>query len=200
MKREVKIIALSYSQTQVSSYVVVLSEVNGLRKLPVIVKAQDAQTIALRIEGMKAPRPLTHDLFKTLCDGFNIDCQEISIYQVLEGIFYSKLSCHNGVDDVEIETTAGDAIALSLVFNCPLYVTEEVLASSGVTTNEDGSVSTSNDTKPKRKKKKGLMSIEDLKKMLQDAIANEDYEVAAEVRDKINKLESENGEEKNENN
>lgn len=192
MKREVKIAALSYSQTQVSSYVVVLAEVNGLRKLPVIVKAQDAQTIALRIEGMKSPRPLTHDLFKTVCDGFNIDCQEISIYQVLEGIFYSKLSCHNGVDDVDIETTAGDAIALSLVFNCPLYVTEEVLSSCGVTTNEDGTVSTSTEKPKKRKKKeKGLMSLEDLKTRLQEAISNEDYEVAAQVRDKITKLESE---------
>src|ERR1035437_1530774 len=114
MKREVKILGLSYSQSQVNSYIVVLAEVNGHRKLPIIVKTQDAQVIALKIEGMKSPRPLTHDLFKTLCAGFNIEITEASVYQCLEGIFYSRLVCNNGIDDITIESTAGDAIALSL--------------------------------------------------------------------------------------
>ena len=131
MKREVKILGLSYAQSQIGSYVCVLGETNGHRKLPIIVKQQDAQTIALRVEGMKAPRPLTHDLFKSLSDSFMLDCQQVEIYQVLEGIFYSRLVFNNGVDDATIETTAGDAIALSLVFDCPLYVSEEVLSTCG---------------------------------------------------------------------
>ena len=102
MKREVKIIALSYSQTQSHAYVAVLSEVNGHRKLPIIIKTQDAQTIALKIEEMKSSRPLTHDIFKTLADGYGIDCQEAVIYKILEGVFYSKIVTNNGVDDVEI--------------------------------------------------------------------------------------------------
>ena len=108
MKREVKILGLSYAQSQIGSYVCVLGETIGHRKLPIIIKPQDAQTIALRVEGMKAPRPLTHDLFKSLSEAFMLDCQEVEIYQVLEGIFYSRLVFNNGVDDAIIETTAGD--------------------------------------------------------------------------------------------
>lgn len=188
MKREVKIIGLSYSQSQPNAYVVVLSEVNGHRKLPIVIKAQDAQTIAIKIEGLKMPRPLTHDIFKILADGFRIDCQESCIYQVLEGVFYSRILTNNGVDDLEIETTVGDSLALSLTFDCPLYVTEDVLASCGIQTDDTGNV-VPDKPKKKTKKKENLMSIDDLRRMMEDAISNEEYEVAAELRDKINKME-----------
>ena len=190
MKREVKIIGLSYSQSQPNAYVVVLSESNGHRKLPIVIKAQDAQTIALKIEGLKMPRPLTHDLFKTLSDGYRIDCQEACIYQVLEGVFYCRIVTNNGVDDLEIDTTVGDALALSLTFDCPLYVTEDVLASCGIHTDETGTV-VKEEKKKKKKKKDSVMSIEDLRRMMDEAIQNEDYEVAAEIRDKITKMEAE---------
>jgi bifunctional DNase/RNase len=190
MKREVKIIALSYSQSQSHAYVAVLSEVNGHRKLPIIIKTQDAQTIALKIEDMKSPRPLTHDIFKTLADGYGIDCQEAIIYKVLEGVFYSKIVTNNGVDDVEIELSAGDAISLSLTFNCSLYVTEEVLASCGVQMDDAGQVVPDSDVSVK-KSKKDIISVDDLKKMMNEAIENEEYELAAELRDRISKIESE---------
>jgi bifunctional DNase/RNase len=189
MKKEVKIIALSYSQTQLNSYVAVLSEINGERKLPIIVKTQDAQTIALKIENMKSPRPLTHDLFKSLADGYGIDCQEAIIYKVLEGVFYSKIITTDGMDIVEIELSAGDAISLSLTFDCPLYATEEVLDICGILMEEDNNKETKI-TKNTKKSKKQLISIEDLKKMMQEAIENEQYEIAAEIRDKISKIES----------
>lgn len=191
MKREVKIIGLSYSQSQPNAYVVVLSEVNGHRKLPIVIKAQDAQTIAIKIEGLKMPRPLTHDLFKILADGFRIDCQEACIYQVLEGVFYSRILTNNGVDDLEIETTVGDALSLSLTFDCPLYVTEDVLMSCGIQTDDTGNV-VPDKPKKKSKKKENLMSIDDLRRMMEDAITNEEYEVAAELRDKISKMEEGN--------
>jgi len=193
MKREVKILGLSYAQSQLGSYVCVLGETNGHRKLPIIVKPQDAQTIALRVEGMKAPRPLTHDLFKSLSDSFMLDCQEVQIYQVLEGIFYSRLIFNNGVDDATIETTAGDAIALSLVFECPLYVSEEVLSSCGIQTDDEGNLLPDEEPKRKKatKKKKAdpVISLEDLKHMMEEAITNEEYELAAQYRDKIAELE-----------
>ena len=193
MNREVKILGLSYAQSQIGSYVCVLGETNGLRKLPIIIKPQDAQTIALRIEGMKAPRPLTHDLFKTLSESFMLDCQQVEIYQVLEGIFYSRLIFSNGVDDATIETTAGDAIALSLVFNCPLYVSEDVLSSCGIQTDDEGNLlPDSNDvkeSKDRNKERTSVISIEDLKKMMQEAISNEEYELAAQYRDRISELE-----------
>jgi bifunctional DNase/RNase len=126
MKREVKIISLAYAQSQVGSYVVVLSETNGFRKLPVVIKTTDAQQIALKLEKMDSPRPTTHDLISNLSAAFNIECTESCIYGVVEGIFYSKSTFRNGVDDINIECSCGDAILLSLNFGCPLYVNEEV--------------------------------------------------------------------------
>ena len=189
MKREVKIIGLSYSQSQPNSYVVVLSETNGHRKLPIIIKAQDAQTIALKLEALKMPRPTTHDVIKLLSDSYSIDCQEITIYQVLEGIFYAKMITHNGIDDCEIDITVGDALALSLTFECPLYATEEVLEICGVQTDDTGEVVPTN--KKTRKKKENIVSVDDLRQLMNKAIENEEYEVAAELRDKISKIESE---------
>lgn len=197
MKREVKILGLSYAQSQMGSYVCVLGETNGLRKLPIIIKTQDAQTIALRIESMKSPRPLTHDIIKNISESFMIDCQEVQIYQVAEGIFYSRLILNNGVDDAVVETTAGDAIALSLVFGCPLYVSEEVLATCGIQTDEEGNLVPDTEPAPKKRTRKkkvtaadSVISIEDLKRMMEDAIANEEYELAAQYRDKISEIES----------
>lgn len=189
MKREVKILGLSYSQSQIGSYVCVLSEVNGHRKLPIIIKPQDAQVIALRVENMKSPRPLTHDLIRNICGSFMIDCQEVYIYKTLEGIFYSKLVMNNGIDDADIETTAGDAIALALVFDCPLYVSEEVLDACGIVTDEQGNLLPDSDEQRKARKEarkqEPVISLEDMKKMMEDAIANEEYELAAQYRDKI---------------
>lgn len=188
MKREVTVLGLSYAQSQVGSYVCVLGETNGLRKLPIIIKSQDAQTIALRVEQINSPRPLTHDLMKSLSDAFMLDCQEVQIYKVLEGIFYSKLIFNNGIDDAEIETTAGDAIALSLVFDCPLYVEEEVLESCGIYTDDEGNLVPDKQGKSK-KEKESIISLDDLKRMMEEAISNEEYELAAQYRDKIAELE-----------
>ena len=103
MRKEVKVLGLSYGQSQAGSYVVVLSEKKGKRKLPIVIKPSDAQQIALKIEGMKSPRPLTHDLFKTITDSYSIDIQEVYIYAILEGIFYTKMVTSNGLEDVEVE-------------------------------------------------------------------------------------------------
>ena len=195
MKKEVKVLGLSYSQSQSGSYVVVLSERKGKRKLPIVIKPSDAQQIALKIEGVKSPRPLTHDLFKTITDSYQIDIQEVYIYAILEGIFYTKLITSNGIEESEIDCTAGDGIALSIVYGCPLYASKEVLDLSGVYINDDGSTMDNSDIEdiddyeeeieetPKR-----VVSIEDLEHMIEDAIRNEEYEIAAEIRDRINTL------------
>lgn len=199
MKKEVKVLGLSYSQSQSGSYVVVLSEKKGKRKLPIVIKPSDAQQIALKIEGVKSPRPLTHDLFKTITDSYQIDIQEVYIYAILEGIFYTKLITSNGVEEAEIDCTAGDGIALSIVYGCPLYASKEVLDLSGVYINDDGSTLDNSNIEdiddyeedieetPKR-----VVSIEDLEHMIEDAIRNEEYEIAAEIRDRIEKLKKEN--------
>jgi len=196
MRKEVKVLGLSYGQSQAGSYVVVLSEKKGKRKLPIVIKPSDAQQIALKIEGMKSPRPLTHDLFKTITDSYSIDIQEVYIYAILEGIFYTKMITSNGLEDVEVECTAGDGIALSIVYGCPLYASKEVLDISGVHINDDGSTMSEDEmdveedfeeTKPAKR----VVSIEDLQHMMEDALTNEEYEIAAELRDRIAKLKSE---------
>ena len=198
-RRELKILGLSYSQSQLGSYVIVLAEKKGNRKLPLIIKPSDAQRIAIEIEGIKPPRPLTHDLFKSINDSYGIDIQEVYIYAILEGIFYTKLVTSNGIEEVEIECTAGDGIAISIVFDCPLYVSKEVLDISGVNVSDDGNninnleIEDIDDyIEEEEEIPKRVVSIEDLEHMIEDAIGNEEYEIAAEIRDRIEKLKKEN--------
>jgi bifunctional DNase/RNase len=182
-KKQVKILGLSYSQSQSGSYVVVLSEKKGNRKIPVIIKPADAQQIAVKLEGIKSMRPLTHDLFKSMTDIFSITFKGIHIYSLLEGIFYSKIIMTNGVEDYDVECTIGDGLALSLVYKCPIWVNDDIIDSAGIIINDDG-------TQPEVDEDETNVSItvEDLEHMMQNAIANEDYEIAAELRDRIAKL------------
>ena len=200
-RRELKILGLSYSQSQLGSYVIVLAEKKGNRKLPLIIKPADAQRIAIELEGIKPPRPLTHDLFKSVSDAYGIDIQEVYIHTLAEGIFYSKFLCSNGIEDVEVECSCGDAIAFATLYKCPIYVASSILDSAGITINDDGTFqeregmeedefededdfeSFIDDGKNER-----IVSIEDLEQMMEDAIANEEYEIAAELRDRIQML------------
>jgi bifunctional DNase/RNase len=186
-KIEMRILGLSYSQSQIGSYVLVLSEINGNRKLPIIIKPSEAQVIALKVENVKSPRPLTHDLFKTLTDAFSIDIQEINIHTVAEGIFYTNILASNSIDMTAIECTAGDGIALSITYDCPIYVTESVLKSSAIVMDEDGIMSPQ-DNMPAPTRKSKIVSVEDLEKLMNEALGNEEYEIAAELRDKIKEL------------
>jgi bifunctional DNase/RNase len=194
-RRELKILGLSYSQTQVGAYVLVLADKKGSRKLPLIIKPLEAQRIALELEGIKSPRPLTHDLIKSMTDSFGIDIQEVYIYSLAEGVFYTKIITTNGIEEVELECTAGDAIALSVIYNCPIYTTSEIMSSAGIIVNDDGSdvdeyeieideyEDEDDEVIPER-----IVSIEDLEKMMDEAIENEEYEIAAELRDRIQEL------------
>jgi bifunctional DNase/RNase len=195
-RKELKILGLSYSQSQLGSYVIVLSDISGNRKLPLIIKPAEAQRIAMELEGIKSPRPMIHDLFKLMSDSYNIDIQEIFIHSLLEGIFYTKIVTSNGLDEIEIECTAGDAIALSVLYKCPIYTTIDILKMAGVSVNDDGTPSDF-DLEPEDelevvKKPSRIVSIEDLENMMNDAIANEEYEIAAEIRDRIEELRKNN--------
>lgn len=201
-RKELKILGLSYSQTQVGAYILVLADKRGSRKLPLIIKPLEAQRIALELEGIKSPRPLTHDLIKSMTDSFGIDIQEIYIHSLAEGVFYTKLIATNGIDEVEIECTAGDGIALSVIYGCPIYTTNDILESAGIIVNDDGSDvddlddidieeyfdDEEDETFPER-----IVSIEDLEKMMEGAIENEEYEIAAELRDRIQELKDKDG-------
>jgi uncharacterized protein len=195
-RKELKILGLSYSQSQIGSYVLVLSEKKGNKKIPLIIKPTEAQRIALDLEGIKSPRPLTHDLVKSVTDAFEIDVQEVFIYSLAEGIFYTKIIASNGIEEVEIECTGGDGIALSVIYKCPIYVTTEILDSVGIVIADDGSGMTDNSEDEDEGEiyespKERVVSIEDLEHMMNDAIENEEYEIAAEIRDRISKLKGE---------
>ena len=194
-RKQLKVMGLSYSQTQAGAYIVVLSEIKGSRKIPVVVKASDAQEIALKIEKIKSPRPLTHDLFKSLTDSFGIDVQEVFIHSLVEGIFYCKMIVNNGVEETEVECGVGDGITLALVYDCPIMIKTDVLDSAGINMNDDGSeideIEVEIDEKPKSKSKKRVVSVEDLEIMMHKALENEEYEVAAELRDRITELKEE---------
>jgi bifunctional DNase/RNase len=187
------VIGLSYSQSQIDSYVVVLSEKKGNTKIPVIIKPGDAQNIAVKLEGIKVARPLTHDVMKSMTDMFQIDVYEVFIYGLIEGVFYAKMLATNGVEEVEIECSIGDAIAMSLVYKCPIWVKTEILDQAGINLNDDGSSTEFDDVdgyddEEAEVKVESKTSIEDLEKLMESAISNEEYEIAAEIRDRINKL------------
>lgn len=202
-RKELKILGLSYSQSQIGSYVCVLVEKKGGRKVPLVIKSNDAQRIALELEGIKPNRVLSHDVVKSICDSFDLDVQEVFIYALLEGVFYTKVIVSNGLDEMEIETPIGDALALSTIFKCPIFTTVDILNSVGVNINDDGSFAQDQSDEDDFDdeddfenyiddgKKERIVSIEDLELLMQNAIENEEYEIAAELRDRIQKLKEE---------
>ena len=201
-RKELKILGLSHSQTQIGSYVCVLTERKGGRKIPLIVKTVEAQKIALELEGIKPNRPSSYDFIKTLCESFDLDIQEVYIYALLEGLFYTKVVASNGLEDFEIEISVGDALALSVLFKCPIFTTGDILNIVGVIINDDGTTNSTTDSEIEDDfededdfdsyleddKKERIVSLEDLEKLMLNAIENEEYEIAAELRDRIQKL------------
>src|ERR1700748_310406 len=131
-KIKLDIVGLSYSQTQSGAYARVLGEKNGRRRLPIIIGSFEAQAIAIEIEKMTPSRPLTHDLFKSFADAYSINIQEIIIYNLVDGIFYSKLVCNDGKKLIEIDARTSDAIAVAVRFDCPIYTYEFILSTAGI--------------------------------------------------------------------
>lgn len=191
-KIELEIVALSHSITQTHSYAVVLGEVNGLRRLPIVIGGFEAQAIAVALEKMQPSRPLTHDLMKNFMNAFGVELHEIIINDLQEGIFYSKLVCSSENDTVEIDSRTSDALALAVRFGCPIYTYENILESAGIQMEET--------TGKKKKQKESVvedepaaghedlktMSLEELNELLNDVLEHEDYIRAIAIRDEIN--------------
>ena len=189
MKRKlVKVLGLSYSQSQTGSYVLILAENKGKGKLPVIIKSNEAQRIALEAEGIKSPRPLTHDLLKSMSDSYGVNVKEVFIYSLAEGIFYTKMVTEDRSQEIEIECSVGDAVILSYVYKCPIYVAMSVMNAAGVYMNDDGTPVDVIEEDEVVEETKAVVSIENLERALEDAVRNEEYEIAAQVRDRINEL------------
>lgn len=196
-KIKLNVLGLSYSQTQSGAYALVLAEEKGERRIPIIIGGFEAQAIAIELEGLKPPRPLTHDLFVNFASAFNIELKEVNIYKLEEGIFYSDLVCDNGSLRIKIDARTSDAVALAIRFNCPIYTTNEIIEKAGIVLDIEKNIKQSTvkapteKVKERKKTKYNNKTLDELNELLNKAISNEDYETASEIRDEINKRKNE---------
>ena len=184
---------ISYSQTQNGAYALILSELDGERKLPIVIGTYEAQSIAIAIEkDIKPPRPLTHDLFKSFCERFDIIVKQVIIHKLVDGVFYSSIICdRDGIEEI-IDSRTSDAIALATRFDAPIFTYENILEKAGIIIeieeydeedkilfkelfSEETTLANSEDFKDK--------TIDELQKLLKIAVQNENYETAAKIRD-----------------
>ncbi|WP_447642495.1 MULTISPECIES: bifunctional nuclease family protein [Chitinophagaceae] len=196
-KIELEIIALSHSITQTHSYAVVLGEVNGLRRLPIVIGSFEAQAIAVALERMQPSRPLTHDLMKNFMNAFGIELMEVVVTDLSEGIFYSKLVCISEKDTVEIDSRTSDAIALAVRFGCPIYTYDHILDNAGIVLDDAGNpndgfsnVSAQSEEDiaiidQEESSELHNLTLEELEERLNTLLENEDYIAAIAIRDEI---------------
>jgi len=193
-KIKLEILDLSPSQLQAGSFTLILSEVNGDRRLPIIIGMFEAQAIAIEMENIQPTRPLTHDLFKSFSKSFDFSIEEIQISDISEGVFYSKIICTDGIRQKNIDARPSDAVAIALRFNAAIYTNENVLKEAGISASDLGEqVETEAEEEEAIvvpvKSGQDILSlhVDDLKNLLEEAIKNEDYEKAAKIRDEIEK-------------
>jgi hypothetical protein len=196
-KIKLEILGLSSSQSHTGSFALVLGEESGSRRLPIIIGMFEAQAIAIEIEKINPNRPMTHDLFKAFAKNFNFNIEEIVISDLKEGVFFAKIRCSDGTKTIDIDSRPSDAIAIGLRFDAPIYTYENILSEAGIVINdleeENQSREFGNEKKePSTKSSKTSepykhISNEQLKAMLEEALAKEDYERAARIRDELNK-------------
>lgn len=184
-KIQLEIVALSHSVTQSNNYAVVLGEKKGSRRLPIVIGGYEAQAIAVSMERMVPNRPLTHDLFKNSLDTFGIQIIEIIISDLVEGIFYAQLVCERNGDVYEIDSRTSDALAMAVRFDCPIYTFDTILETAGVVleVSEDGDEEESVEEENTYSTK----SSDALTELLEEALQEENYEKAAQIRDEIKK-------------
>ena len=191
---------ISYSQTQSGAYALVLSEMEGTRTLPIIIGAFEAQSIAIALETeIRPPRPLTHDLFKTFSDRFSVKVKEVIIHKLVDGVFFSSLICEREGKEEVLDTRTSDAIAIAVRFNAPIYTYENILDKAGVYLKVEEEMTIENKQESseisfkideiieKDKNNFSTLSLEEVHNQLNNAVANENYELAAELRDEISK-------------
>ncbi len=187
---KLRVMGLTYSQTQTGSYALVLAEDAGKKRIPIMIGAFEAQAIALHLEELQPPRPLTHDLFRSFSMAFGVELLEVFINKLEEGIFYSELLFSSEKEEVRIDSRTSDAVALALRFKCPIYTTQDIIDKAGiilddkVTQQEEDFLGTEVEDETLENR-----ALEELEIMLDEAVANEDYEAASEIRDELKRRE-----------
>lgn len=197
-KVKLNVLGLSYSQANSGAYALVLAEEEGERRIPIIIGSVEAQSIAIQLEGLTPPRPLTHDLFVSLADAFSIKIEEVYIYKLQEGVFYSELVCNEGKNRIRIDSRTSDAVSLALRFHCPIYTSTEIINKAGIILEGESAKEeektkevpyTAEPDKSSARSGFGNLDITELKARLKEAIQSEDYELASQLRDELNKRE-----------
>jgi bifunctional DNase/RNase len=194
-KIELRIVALSHSVSQSNNYAVVLGEMVGLRRIPIVIGSFEAQAIAVAMEKMTPNRPLTHDLFKQTLEAFKVEIKEIIINNLLDGIFYARLICEREGEIIELDSRTSDAIALAVRFQCPIFTYEFILDTAGVELDESTQTDIEEESDDEMEEKSGkskqsalsTYSLESLQNMLLQVLEEENYEKAATIRDEIDK-------------
>lgn len=188
-KVQVDILGLSTSPSSGGAYALILKEINGNRRLPIIIGAFEAQSIALEMEGIKPPRPLTHDLMKNIIDTFGVSLQDVFINELRDGTFYAKITIEGVSDSQEVDSRPSDAIALAVRYGVPIFVSDEVLKEAGIAAEaEEEEQADSPKVDQPAAVKKHASKLEQLQTSLKEAIEKEEYEKAAKLRDDIRKL------------
>lgn len=198
-KIELEIYGLSSSQSQTGSFALVLGEIDGKRRLPIIIGMFEAQAIAVEIEKIPPKRPMTHDLFKTMASQFNIEVKEIVISDLKEGVFFANIVATDGIQTFDIDARPSDAVAIALRFDVPIYTHENVMSEAGIIITEEDEdqeedfdedevlVEVEEDEEESSPSDYPAMSLSELEGALSEAIAQEDYEKAAKIRDELQK-------------
>jgi uncharacterized protein len=195
-KIKLEIIGMSYSQSQSGAYALIMGEILGNRRLPIIIGGFEAQAIAIELEKMKPSRPLTHDLFKSFADIYHVVISEVVINKFQEGVFFAKLLCKHNGEITEIDSRTSDAVALAIRFKCPIYTYEKIMAEAGIIVDEKDK-----SDKPKARKTKtkaaseknteySELSLNDLYEKLKIMVDMEEYEKASLIRDEISRRKS----------
>jgi len=191
-KIELQIANIQPSGSTSGAYTMVLAETEGMRRLPIVIGGVEAQAIAIELEKMTPSRPLTHDLFRSLSHAFNIEVDEVLIYNLVEGIFFAKLIATMNGRSAEIDARTSDAVAIAVRFNCPIYCYEFIIETAGVSGEEESGMQLEEpdlDIERTESAADEGTSLDELKRQLEIALANEEYEKASQIRDEINKRE-----------
>lgn len=188
-----KVIGISYSQTQSGAYALILAEENGERRIPIIIGGFEAQAIVIKLENLEPPRPLTHDLFKSFAEASGVTVEQVLINRLREGIFYSIIICTDGERRFNIDSRTSDAVALALRFECPIFIEPQILNEAGIVMTGSGDEPVKSEVDEGKEKPQpsggeySEFNLDELKEMLTDAVSREDYEQAAAIRDEMNR-------------
>ena len=189
-KIDLEILDIALSGSSSGAYALVLGEVKGKRKLPIVIGGAEAQSIAIELENMRPSRPLTHDLLKNTLSAFGMEVTEVLIHKMVEGIFYAQLTVTDGIREEHIDSRSSDAVAVAVRFGCPIRCSQQVMEEAGVDLegNEGEFMAEETEVKPRPGKKKKEVTVEELQKQLDEAIATENYELASELKKRIDDL------------